>query len=66
MRSVAFSNVIQLKSLLTKREAQKVTEMVRFPPKKCGDNTVDLHVRTAGRQKGDEQILYDYVQALHW
>ena len=46
MRSVAFSDVILLKSLSTKREARKVTEMVRFSPKKCRDNTVDLHVRS--------------------
>ena len=53
MGSVAFSDVILLKSLSMKREARKVTEMVRFSPKKCGDNTVDLHVRTrvpAGRK----------------
>ena len=40
-------------SLLTKREARKVTDMVRFSPKKCGDNNVDIHVRTkvpAGRK----------------
>ena len=33
MGSVALSNIILLKSLLTKREAQKVTEMVRFSKK---------------------------------
>ena len=66
MRSIAFSDVIQLKSLSTKREAQKVTEMVRFSPKKCGDTTVDLHVRTkvpASRKKGDEQVLYGRLRA---
>ena len=53
MGSVAFSDVILLKSLSTKREARKVMEMVLFFHKKCGDNTVDLHVRTkvpAGRK----------------
>ena len=51
--SVAFSDVIQLKNLPTKCKARKVMETVRFSPKKCGDNTVDLHVRTkvpAGRK----------------
>ena len=33
MGSVAFSDVILFKSLSTKREARKVTEMVRFSPK---------------------------------
>ena len=66
MGSVALSNVIQLKSLSMKCEARKVTEMVRFSPKKCGDTTVDLHVRTkvpAGRKKGNEQILYGRLRA---
>ena len=52
MGSIAFSDIILLKSLSTKHESRKVTEMVRFSPKKCGDNTVDLHVQTkvpAGR-----------------
>ena len=31
--SVAFSNIILFKSLSTKREARKVTEMVRFSQK---------------------------------
>ena len=66
MGSVAFSDVIQLKSLSKKREARKVTEMVRFSCTKKGDNTVDLHVRTkvpAGRKKGDEQMLYGRLHA---
>ena len=57
MGSVAFSDIIQLKSLSTKCEAWKVMEMVRFSPKM--DNTVDLHVRTrvpAGSKYGDEQM----------
>ena len=53
MGSVAFPNVILLKSLLAKCEVRKVTEMVGFS-QKCGDNNiiVDLHIRTkvpAGR-----------------
>ena len=54
MGSVAFSDVVLPKSLSMKHEARKVMEMVRFSPKKCGDNTVDLHVWTkvpAGRKR---------------
>ena len=50
MGSIAFSDVILLKSLSTKHESRKITEMVRFS---CGDNTVDVHVQTkvpAGRK----------------
>ena len=49
MGSIAFSDVILLKSLSTKYEARKVTEMVQ----KCGGNTTDLRVRSkvpAGRK----------------
>ena len=52
MGSVAFSNVILLKSLSTKREAQSYGNGAILT-KKCGDNTVDLHVWTkvpAGRK----------------
>ena len=65
MESIAFSDVIQLKSLLTKREARKVTEMVQFSPKNV-KTTADLHVRSkvpAGRKQGDEQILYGRLHA---
>ena len=61
MGNVAFSDGILLKTLSTKREARKVTESCAIFTQKCGDNTVDLHVRKkvpAGRKWGDEQILY--------
>ena len=63
MGSIAFSDVIQLKSLFTKCKTQKVTEMVQ----KCGDNTVDLHVQTkvpAGTKKDDEQIWRLHASSL--
>ena len=53
MGNVAFSDVILLKSLRTKREAREVTEMVGFSQRMCGDNTVDPHIWTtvlAGRK----------------
>ena len=59
MGSVAISDV---KSLSTKREARSYGKGVIFT-KKCGDNTVDLHVQTAGRKYGDEQILYGRLRA---
>ena len=46
MGSVAFSDVILLKSLSTKREARNVLGNSAIFTLKCGDNTVDLHVRT--------------------
>ena len=67
--SVAFSDVIQFKSLSMKREARKVTEMVRFSCTKKGNNTVDLYKcsnkGTMYQQvdKGDEQMLYGRLRA---
>ena len=61
MGSIAFSNIVQLKSLSTKCKAQKVTEMVRFSQR---DNTIDLRVQTkvpAGRKKG-----ISFVWFLSW
>ena len=58
MGSVAFSGVILLKSLSKKHEA-----------KKCGDNTVDLHVCTyqqVGNRAMNKYYSGDYMQALRW
>ena len=63
MGGVAFSDVILLKSLLMKHEAQNVTATFT---KKYGGNTVDLHVWTkvpASRKAGNEQILYGRLRA---
>ena len=43
MGCVAFSDLIQLKSLSTKCETQKSYGNGVIFTKKCGDNTVDLH-----------------------
>ena len=65
MGSVAFSDVILLKSLSTKREARKVLGNSAIFTKKCGDNTVDLHVRTKvpASRKYDEQIVHGTLRA---
>ena len=48
MGSVAFSDVLLLESLSMEREAQKVTEMVRFSQKNCGDYIVMFRQVPAG------------------
>ena len=68
--SIAFSDVILLKSLSTKLEAPKVGNGAIFA-KKCGDNTADLvHVWTKvpGGRKWVMSKYYmgDYMQALCW
>ena len=59
-RGVAFSDVFNSKAYRRNAKLEKLRKWGDFY-KKCGDNTVDRHVRTkvpAGRKKGDEQILY--------
>ena len=70
MGSVAFSDVILLKSLSTKREARKVTEMVRFSPKKVETLPLTYMFGQRCQQVGNRAIskycMGDYVQALRW
>ena len=70
MGSIAFSDVILLKSLLTKPEAQKVTEMVQFSPKNV--ETIPLTYmfgqgyQQVGNRAMSKYYMGDYMQALHW
>ena len=70
MGSVAFSNVILLKSLPTKHEARKVKEMVQFSQK-----IVETILLTYMFGQGYQQVrnramskyyMGDYVQVLPW
>ena len=60
MGSIAFSDVILLISLSTKREVTVIFT------KKCGDNTVDVHVRyqQVGNRAMSKYYMGDYVHAL--
>ena len=70
MGSIAFSDVILLKSLSTKREARKVTEMVRFSPLIVETIPLTYMFRQGYQQVGNRAIskfyMGDYVQALRW
>ena len=70
MGSVAFSDIILLKTLLIKHEARKVTEMVRFSPKNV--ETIPLtytfgqRFQQVGNRVMSKLCMGDYVQALRW
>ena len=70
VESIAFSDVILLKSLLTKREARKVTEMVRFSQENVETVPLTYMFGQGYQQVGNRAMskcyMGDYVQALHW
>ena len=70
MGNIAFSDVIQLKSLLKKHDTRKVTEMVRFLPKNVGTIPLTYMFGQRYQQVGNRAIskcyMGNYVQALRW
>ena len=69
MGKVAFSDVILLKSLCLKREARKVTEIVRFSQRNVETIPLTYMFGQRYQQVGNRAMKYymgDYVQTLHW